>query len=317
MTTTLEWTSDTELDGFETARFTATSGDKTYQATLIRDTNNEASAKQAVLYIHGLTDYFFQEHLARAYRTAGFAFYAIDLHGFGRSLQACERANYCNSVTDYYAELDIAISSIKQTGIKTLVLNGHSTGALLCALYADEGAQRGEIDALFLNSPFLDINAKGLLRLLAFTFAFVGKLLPFLSLKRSRPSPYARSVHKTFKGEWAYNLALKPAQGFPVYFGWINAIVCAQRKAQQGLTITCPILIMHSDRSIYSIKWAADFMCADSVLNVAHMRRYGPGLGKHVELVTIKGGMHDLVLSAKPVREKLFSELFHWLKRTL
>jgi alpha-beta hydrolase superfamily lysophospholipase len=32
-----------------------------------------------------------------------------------------------------------------------------------------------------------------------------------------------------------------------------------------------------------------------------------------VTLVRIDGGMHDLVLSAPPVREKVFAELDQWL----
>ena len=33
----------------------------------------------------------------------------------------------------------------------------------------------------------------------------------------------------------------------------------------------------------------------------------------NIQLCTIENGMHDLVLSSAPVREKVYSELFKWL----
>jgi alpha-beta hydrolase superfamily lysophospholipase len=44
------------------------------------------------------------------------------------------------------------------------------------------------------------------------------------------------------------------------------------------------------------------------------MARWAPRLGRHVTLVRIEGGMHDLVLSAKPVRDQVFGELGRWIK---
>jgi alpha-beta hydrolase superfamily lysophospholipase len=45
------------------------------------------------------------------------------------------------------------------------------------------------------------------------------------------------------------------------------------------------------------------------------MRRYGPGLGSNVTLVSIEGGLHDLALSPAPVREQVFHALFSWLDK--
>ena len=41
---------------------------------------------------------------------------------------------------------------------------------------------------------------------------------------------------------------------------------------------------------------------ADAVLDVAHMAKWAPRLGRHVTLVRIGGGLHDLTLSAEPAR---------------
>ncbi len=43
-------------------------------------------------------------------------------------------------------------------------------------------------------------------------------------------------------------------------------------------------------------------------------RRYALRLGADVTKIRIAGGMHDLVLSAKPVREEVYTSLFEWLR---
>jgi alpha-beta hydrolase superfamily lysophospholipase len=42
------------------------------------------------------------------------------------------------------------------------------------------------------------------------------------------------------------------------------------------------------------------------------MARYAPRIGRHVTLVRIDGGLHDLVLSAEPARTQVFEELARW-----
>src|SRR5690554_4434066 len=140
---TYTWECDQQLEGFETTRLL--SGD--FQATLIRADNNPPTPQRAVLYIHGFTDYFFQAHLAAAYQAAGYAFYAIDLHAYGRSLRPDQRPNYCDHVAEYYPELDAAIAQLKSDGAEQIVINAHSTGGLIAALYLHEGGYREAVNA--------------------------------------------------------------------------------------------------------------------------------------------------------------------------
>lgn len=308
-----QWQRDTELAGFEMAAIEA--GE--YTATLIRATHNPPRPRRAVLYIHGFTDYFFQTHMAAAYRAEGYAFYAIDLHRYGRSLTAGDKPNFCRDVTEYYAELDAAIGLIKATGAEQLVVNGHSTGALIASLYAHEGRERKTLDALFLNSPFFAFPVYGLEKWLLGAAVKLGSTFPHLAVKRGMPSLYAKTLLREFNGEWEYNKRLKPPQGFPLYAGWIRAIVTAQERLQQGLAISCPVLVMHSARSLRALTWTDEATRADIVLDVGDMRRYGPGLGSRVTLAEIDGGLHDLVLSAPAVRREVFHRLFDWLETAL
>lgn len=314
MPATTTWAADTLLPGFEALTLPLPDDEEgPVVATLVRRRAATPSGR-AVLYLHGFIDYFFQAHMAEAFNAHGYDFYALDLRKHGRSLRPHQTPNYCRDLRDYFPDLDAAIAQIcGPEGQRWLLLSGHSTGGLSGALYAHSGAQRDAIRALFLNSPFFDLNVDRPTRTFSRLVTRLGGRFPRLSLGDAISPLYAQSVHKSQRGEWEFNLAWKPIAGFPAYAGWLRAITLAQRELQAGLQITCPILLMHSARSVRAKRWSAELLRGDAVLNVEHMRRFGPGLGRDVTLVAIEGGLHDLTLSAPPVREQLFRELFAWL----
>ncbi|MBU2886346.1 alpha/beta hydrolase [Gilvimarinus agarilyticus] len=308
-----QWSADKELAGFDVLAL-STGQAPAYRATLVRACDNPVKAKGTIVYLHGMTDYFFQAHLAHALVEAGFAFYALDLHGYGRSLNGDTHPNYCSRVDEYFAEIDLALKTIKSETTGPLVVNAHSTGGLIASLYAHRGAERKLIDGLCLNSPFFEFPAHGVELFGIKVLAWLGRWLPYLSYSRKTPSLYAQSIHQSFRGQWQYNTTIKPAEGFPLYLGWIRAIVIAQRELQAGLAIECPVLVMHSSRSIRGLgQWQDDMLSTDAVLDVEDMRRYGPGLGAKVSMVEVEGGMHDLMLSTESVRRDTLSQMYTWL----
>jgi len=105
-----------------------------------------------VLYVHGFIDYFFQRHMAERFAAEGYAFYALDLRKHGRSLRPHQHPNFCKNVAEYFADITRAIDEIGAP----VLLAGHSTGGLVCSLYADEGEKRDALTALWLNSPFFE-----------------------------------------------------------------------------------------------------------------------------------------------------------------
>lgn len=310
-----DWVPDTELDGFETLPvITYKQGKTAFSATLVRASQQPAKPRCTLLYVHGLTDYFFQEHLARACLAEDIAFYAIDLHGFGRSKKSGYRPNYCESVDEYFPELDQAVALVSQSSPAKLLVNAHSTGGLILSLYAHRGKNRQLIDGLCLNSPFLDFPLHGIERISLAVLTVIGRWWPHLSYHHGKPSLYAQSIHKNYRGEWDYNLSFKPLEGFPLYCGWFRAIYLAQKEVQRGLNIECPVLLLHSNRSVRGMgEWRDELQMADAVLDVEHMRRYGPGLGRFVSLVEVENGMHDLMLSAAAVRKQVLKHLFAWV----
>ncbi|GAA2438539.1 alpha/beta hydrolase [Actinomadura vinacea] len=283
-------------------------------ATLVRRRRTDPS-RRAVLYVHGFVDYFFQKHLADFYVERGFDFYALDLRKYGRSLRPHQTPNVVQSLSDYFPEIDEAVRIVREEdGHDVLLLNGHSTGGLVAALWADRVKGRGLVDGVFLNSPFVELNEPLVMRKLGAGLArALGRRFPKVKLPAGVSELYPRSIHRDHDGEWEFDLEWKPLLGFPVRAGWLAAVRRGQLRLHAGLGIDVPVLVMASERSVKPKPGVADLSSADAVLDVEHMARWAPRLGGHVTLVRIEGGLHDLVLSAEPVRERVFAELDRWM----
>lgn len=292
------WVTDRLLQGLESLDIPFPDDyDGPVVATLVR-LPVAATVSPAVLYVHGFIDYFFQRHLAERFVREGYAFHALDLRKHGRSLRSYQHPNFCKSIEEYYADIDRALELID----RPTVLLGHSTGGLVCALYAHEGAQRHRIMAVCLNSPFFEFNIPPVRRLQLNIAALLGRYFPFLNDPKSVSPEYPKSLHRGYRGEWDFDFALKPVEGFPAYFGWAAAIRRAQAKVHGGLSIACPVLSMHSDE-------------ADIVLNWRDIARWSRDLGKDVTIEAFPGGLHDLILSRQDIRESVFNCMLEWLRR--
>jgi len=293
-----DWTQDRLLPGFE-ARTLEFPGDYDGRvlATLVRLPAGDAP-RGAVLYVHGFVDYFFQRHLAERFAAEGYAFHALDLRKHGRSLLAHQHPNFCKDVAEYFADLDAAIDAIGGP----VLLAGHSTGGLICALYAARGERREQVRALWLNSPFFDWKVTPFKRAQLGMAALTGQAFPFLNDPKALSPAYVRSIHRDYDGEWDFDLKLKPLNGFTAYFGWIGAVLAAQAKVHGGLDIHCPVLTMHSDE-------------ADIVLDWRHMAKWGRTLGPQATVLAFPGGLHDLALSRREIRDAVFAGLFSWAAR--
>jgi alpha-beta hydrolase superfamily lysophospholipase len=288
------WRPDELLPGFEALELPAPADyDGAVVATLVRLPGSQAP-RGAVLYVHGFSDYFFQRHMAERFSLEGFAFYALDLRKYGRSLKAHQHPNFCKSVAEYYADIDAAIEAIGAP----VLLAGHSTGGLVCSLYAKEGARRGDLRGLWLNSPFFDWRAPAARLPWLHVAATVGRLFPFLTVPERLPPTYVNLLLE----QWEFDTRLKPLRGFPLYYGWIGAVSDAHAKVHRGLGLEIPVLSMHSDES-------------DIVLDWRQIARWSRTLGGRVAVLAFPGGWHDLVLSPRPVREEVFSQLFSWAER--
>ncbi|MCG7496429.1 alpha/beta hydrolase [Vibrio sp. Of7-15] len=310
-----DWVEDSELSGFETTTLSLQDDyDGVAIATVIRQRNSEDSQK-AVLYIHGYSDYFFQEEMAQKYLDNGYNFYAIDLRKYGRSIsENTLHPNMMKDISEYDEEITKAITLIRgEEGNTQLLLAGHSTGGLIGATYANKFKADKTIDAVFLNSPYLNKVPTGASAIMA-----LGLTCPFCEL----PTPpnlkvYGQSISDQYYGEWDFNLDWKPVGrdggDIPVYAGWLRAVYMAQHKVKEGLDIEVPILVMHSKYSYKPLFYTDKASTMDTVLVVDEINEYADYLGDHVTKIRVDGGLHDLVLSEQSVRDQVYYELFRWL----
>ena len=284
-------------------------------STLIKRTPTHTSDK-GILYVHGFNDYFFQDEMATRFDSAGFDFYAVDLRKYGRSLLPNQYPFNVRSLDEYFADIDSAICIMKQEGCKEIILMGHSTGGLISALYAQKNRQNLQINALILNSPFLDMNQSWFKEKILIPIAsFLGRWFPNAKLPQGLSPGYAYSLLKEYHGEWYFNTDWKMIQSPALTLGWVRAIHLGHNLVHKGLNIPVPVLVLHSDKSIEGDEWREDFNRGDAVLDVKDIEKYGKTLGDNVSLITIEDGLHDLVLSSLPVRNKTYAEIFAFLKK--
>ena len=90
---------------------------------------------RALLYVHGYNDYFFQKELGDSLNAHGYNFYALDLRKYGRSLRPHQDAFFCKDLSEYFADLDTALTIIRQECNREIFLMGHSTGGVITSYY--------------------------------------------------------------------------------------------------------------------------------------------------------------------------------------
>ena len=275
----------------------------------------EVQAKTAVLYVHGYNDYFFQKELGDSIATWGYRFYALDLRKYGRSLRPHQDAFYCESLREYFADIDTALATIRNEGAESILLMGHSTGGLIATYYLQARQASTGVRALILNSPFLDWNFGWFMEeVMLPTVAYIGKWLPRLPVSGGGVPNYAFSLLRDHKGEWEFLTNWKMPYGHTKRAGWIRAIQEAQQSVQNGERLQCPVLVLSSDHSLpEEEQWNDAYLQADIVLDVEDIRRYGERLSPQTTYGSISNGMHDLVLSNRTARRQTYLILHDWM----
>ncbi len=75
------------------------------------------------------------------------------------------------------------------------------------------------------------------------------------------------------------------------------------------------VLVLHSERSVSNFLDEEQVQSRDAILNVRDIQRVTRNIQGRVEIVSVLGGLHDLVLSCKEVRGKVYQIMFDWLER--
>lgn len=287
-------------------------------ATLVRRGEPATTARHAVLVVHGFTDYFFHTELADHFAGRGFAFYALDLHKCGRSHRDGQTPHFTTDLARYDTELERALTVIAAESPARVLVYGHSAGGLVVSLWLDRRRRRRsapEVGGLVLNSPWLDLQGPAILRSPPSSAAILalGRLRKRTVVRRPTEGGYGTTLHRAYHGEFDYDLTWKPIGGFPVTFGWINAIRRAQARLHRGLDVGVPNLILRSNVSVREANDPESMQRGDAVLDVAQIARWAGCIGNRSTVVPITDAKHDVFLSLAEPRRQAFAELDHWL----
>lgn len=284
------------------------------RSTIVRKTSSVGS-RVGILYLHGFNDYFFQAEMGDYFVNHDIDFYAVDLRKYGRSLIPGQKRFQVRELGEYFPDIDSALVAMRSAGIRDIVVLGHSTGGLIASYYLSKH-QPSEVKGLILNSPFLDWNlgkfTEGVL-IPAVTAA--AAIAPSLKIPQGGGTGYSESLLSGEHGRWSYDITKKLKISPDVDAGWVRAIDNAQWDLQHGAHINIPILLMHSDHSVYGSEWSEAFNHGDAVLDVEDISRYGRRLGPSVTEATVKGGLHDLVLSEPRVAAAVYETMLSFITR--
>ncbi len=140
----------------------------------------------------------------------------------------------------------------------------------------------------------------------------LGRRRPLQEIKREVNGLYGRSLHRDHDGEWDFDLDWKPLESFRIHAGWLRAIRDGHARLQQGLEVPAPVLVLSSDRSSLPTDMTDDVHESDVVLEVPQIRRWATAVGPHVTYVAVPGARHDVVLSRRPARDRVYAEIQRW-----
>jgi alpha-beta hydrolase superfamily lysophospholipase len=321
----MEWQTDILGADFESCAFEAAGPNGVVRrATLVRhvphqgaDGSRTQAANGSVLFLHGWSDYFFNVALAEFWTGQGFRFYALDMHNHGRSLQADTPGGYVEHLDDYDAEIGKAIDMVRSGDPldeepRKLTLMGHSTGGLVAALWVS--GHPGSVQYLVLNSPWLEMHGSSMVRRAAQTMVKpLARLRPKMILRLPERGFYYRSISSSAEGEWLLDDKYRPPLAFPMRAGWLSAVLSGHTRVARGLRIDIPILVLTSGASANGMIWQESMRHSDAVLDVNTMAVRAMTLGRTVTLERVDGGLHDVFLSAGPVRADAYARLARWI----
>lgn len=289
----------------------------------------------AVVAVHGFTDYFFNTELVDFFAARGYRVYGLDLHKCGRSWRAGQTPHFTTDLSRYDRDLEWALAVVDSdtaasgaagpaTGGRNTVVYGHSTGGLVVSLWLDRVRRRGDtaalgLSGLVLNSPFLDLHGPAILRTRV-TFGALGAVSRVGKTRVVRAAGnggYGLTLHRDYHGDFDYNLKWKPVGGFPITAGWIHAVRRGQARLHRGLDVGVPNLVLRSDHSVGETVGTEEMQRGDAVLDVTHIARWAGCLGNRQTIVPVPDAKHDVFLSLPAPRASAYAELDRWLAREI
>ena len=318
-----DWRPDILGEGYEQARIDLGpdpdgEGGDVHAVLVRRVVRPEETVDGAVLFVHGFSDYFFQTGLADHCAARGLAFHALDLRKCGRAREPHQTAHYASDLALYDAELETALATIAADHPDApVVVMGHSTGGLVLPLWLDRRRREDRVAPVVgqvLNSPWFDLQGKPVMRgPVTQVLRAVSRVQPLRRLDLPVSTVYGDALHVSGRGEWDYDLALRPLAGFPITVGWLNAVRRGHAALHRGLDVGVPSLVLRSDRTSFSRRVTEVTDRSDNILDVRQIARWAGCLGDETHVVPVAGARHDVFLSLAEPRAAAYAALDRWL----
>ncbi len=321
----LDWSADELGGGFEHAVLDLgpdPEGEGENNAVLVKAPGESEAGKPALLWVHGMSDYFFQTHVAEHFTAQGYPFYAIDLHKCGRAHREGQRWHHTNDMATYFGELTEATRLIaeKHGGVIPLA---HSTGGLIVPLWLDHLRRTDKdthalVKGMILNSPWVDMQVpRWQVRVLRPVVKLGAKIAPDMKLPVSGEATYGESIYKGLNGNWDFDTEKKRLGGHDKYVGWLAAVLDGQSTLHDASTdAAVPTLTLCSTHSYLGKPYSPAADTADTVLDVAQIQKWAPQLTTSAhETRPIPGALHDVFLSQPHARGLAFAAVDAWLDK--
>ncbi len=247
--------------------------------------------RAVLLLVHGLGEHSGRyEHVAEYFTSKGIGIETFDLRGHGK---ADGRRAYVNSFDDYLRDLDVFHKRVQERHYEQpLFLYGHSMGGTIAALYVI--TRKPEFKGLILSGSLLKMGAD-ISPLLIKMAAIVGKYAPKMKTTKLDSASISRDpeIVRDYDED-----PLNYREGFPARTGY-ESILAAQRILTQTESLTLPILIMHGS--------------ADKITNPEGSRELYEGVHSTDKTLKFYDGFYHEIHN-DPEKERVFSDIFHWLE---
>lgn len=288
------------------------------RSTIVRIKAKRPS-RRGFLYIHGFNDYFFQAEMGRRFVDSGYHFYAVDLRRYGRSKEPWQYPYDIRDLRKYYDDIDSAVVQMRRDGIDDITLGGHSTGGLTVTAYAVDKSDKVPVDRIVTDSPFYAWNfSAGYRHFIIPAVRNLSYIIKGVKIPQGHCDGYAYSLLKEYDGEWTYDTDWKMIYSPPVTTSWVGQIQSTQNNVKKhGDRLRVPLLVMHSSRKADGCNYTPDFRYGDAVLDPAMIQSVAERIRREspspVEICPIDSGLHDLILSHLPYRDRAYAAIFQFI----
>jgi alpha-beta hydrolase superfamily lysophospholipase len=266
------------------------------------------AARVPVLLLHGWSDYVFHRDLTEHLAARGYDVWGLDLRRHGRALRPWQTPTLVRDLDELDQDLDAALDAIGRQ--RPPVVLAHSLGALLAVREATRTP--GAITALVLNSPWIECHGGAAVRrAVAGPTDLLARRLPERRLPAGLPGAYDRALRRN--GTAGPDLTLKPVGGHRMPLATLAAVLRAQSDPALHVPDDVPTLVLRSRTTLPLRPDGQGGRAGDMVLDVHAMAHAARRMMPHARQVVLDGAVHDVFLSAGPVRRRALDALDQFL----